>query len=456
MDPGRVSFDKPMLHALDVLAHSAIFHLLADAFIQATQTIYSVLFDRQADYEQQLHAAEQFSYNITDVFGTLVNKTVRAMRLQPNADRYLTLSVFSGDIADYTLKQIVRAGTELFQQTATHYVGQLHLGLGLAVDVLKFVAQDREKRVASVTGQPPPLDINGFEQNVEPFLRQLMELLMDVARSPDHGQTRLRILELFVEVQHVCSEVVVPYFDKMQFGSVAFQMMIIHPRNSLLHNVVCQGVETALLSDAGGGRFAQHWLRRCRLVEKIMNEWRVKEGDVHWNTPTGAIKRPYLSALIQLACCVEHWAAMTRDRGEDPLDVVNAHIMAEFESFCNNVVHKITEEESKVLGGPRPRRRLGRGIGGTFGRSFGSFGMTSGAMLRGGGTGASGGHAHLVRSPSAHRFGYVPPSSTSRSRLDDVFAENGGGGGSDAFAGLGRKGATSFASIFDVEDETTL
>lgn len=456
LDPGRVSFEAPMMYALGILAGSAIFQLLADAFVHATQTIYSALCDQNADHERELHSAEQLSYNVIAVFGTLFNKTVRALRLQPNAEQYRNLRIFSGDIADYTLKRIVQAGIELFQQSGTEYKGQLHLGLGLAIDVLKYVAQDQERRVASVSGQPPPLDVGGFEQNAEPFLRQLMEVLMDVARSPKHGQTRLLILELFVEVQRVCSDVVVAYFDRMQFGSVAFQMMVIHPHNSLLHHVVCQGVESALVSDACGVRFAQHWLQRCRLVEKIMREWRGKDGDAHWSTPTGATDRPYLSALIHMACCVEHWAAMTRDGGEDPLRLVSVDVMREFESFCEDVVHKVMEEENQVLGGPKPRRRPGRVGGGSFGRSFGSFGMISGAMLRRGGTGTLGGRAHLVRSPSAHRFGYVPPANTSRSRLDDVFAENGGGRGSDAFAGLSRSGATSFANVFDMEDEATL
>lgn len=455
-DPGRVSYDAPMMCALGILADSAIFHLLAEAFVDATQTIYSALCDEGTNNKQELHTAEQLSYNVTAVFEVLFNKTVRAVRLQPNAEQYRNLRIFSGDVADYTFKRIVQAGIELFQQSGTEYKGQLHLALGLAVDVLKYVTLDQERRVASVGGQPLPLDVDGFEQNAELFLRQLMELLMDVARSPKHGQARLLILELFVEVQRVCSNVVMAYFDRMQFGSVAFQMMVIHPRNSLLHHVVCQGVESALVSGTCGERFAQHWLQRCRLVEKIMREWRGKEGELYWSTPTGATNRPYLSALIHMACCVEHWVAMARDSGEDPLQFVSTDVMMEFESFCNDVVHKVMEEENQMLGGPKPRRRPGRGAGGSFGRSFGSFGTTSGAMLKRGGSGTFGGRAHLVRSPSAHRFGYVPPANISRSRLDDVFAENGWGRGSDAFAGLGRSGATSFANIFDMEDEATL
>lgn len=467
MDLGNISFDRPMSYGLTVLSDANIFHLLSSAFAYATQNIFS-LFERDSEnnHAQELFKAEEVSYNILEVYSVLVKKTIRAVRVQPMSACCSRLHVFANPSVAGTISHILRAGIELFLNTGGEQVSTLNVALGLVIDVLKIVEEDRERRVASVSGQPAPLNTSALEEELEPVLMSLMDVLIDIANSgPRHGQIRLRILELFVECQRVCSEQIVHTLDHVRFGKVAVKLMLLHRKNSLMQHVLCRAVEAALISSKSEV-FARHWLLKTKLVQKIMRTWHSEKGSEKWGRPAQAQEAPFLSALVQMACCVEHWMAMRREgasngtrgmNGDGVREFLPEDVIGEFEMFCLSSLHPILEAEKAVLGGPPPRRRATGGPGNTLGRSFGSFGTTSGAKLRR--NSSSGGYgqnrAHLVRSASAHRFGYVEPRPTGRSRLDNMFMEDDLNDGD--MGGFGtRSGATSFASIFDPLGDTGL
>lgn len=451
MDPGRVVFDLPMSSALEFLANSSIFHRLAFVFFSATQKIYDNLLGKDSAAESGLFVAEQLSYNIANVYSKLVNKTIRATRLKPNAEKYNNLRIFSNESTANTLVEMVRSGVELFRLSGDKYVGQLHKALTVVIESLKFAEQDRERRVASVAGQPAALDTKAFESQFGPLLKCLMEVMIDVASTEMHGQTRLKIMELFVAIGRVCSDNVVQYFNEVKFGKVALKIMRIHPRNSLLHHLILQAVETALVSSSGGGNLARHWLKDTQLMKRTIDIWEQQNGSVCWKDARQAAKKPFLSAVLHIACCLEHWIAMCRDSGGDPNSLVSKSDLSRFETFFESVVLRIMEDEKRPLGGPKPKRRLGRTAGSGIGRTFGAMGGSSGTTPRRITGGSLGGRAHLVRSRSAHRFGYVRP--ISQSRLGDMFSSS---ERIDAFAGLRSGGATSFSSIFDVDSDGAL
>lgn len=458
MDPGHVSLDPPMESALKILADGHVFHHLSEAFVTATQTIYDVLSEgKEHGARRELYEAEQMSYNVVRVFAVLVKKTVRATRLDSGNDEYRTLRVFSDEETSQSLVQIVRVGIQLFRGTESRSAGQLHTALGGAIETLKYVQEDRERRAASMVRQPEMLDVRGFESSVVALLRELMEVLMDVVLAERFGETRLKIMEMFVQVQMLCSEELVRCLDAVRWGEVALKMMVMHARNSLLHQVILQGVEWGLLSERGGGKLALHWLRKSKLAEQVMRIWKEADGGQLWDRPGEIAERPYLSTVLHMACCVEHWIAMQTEAGEDVEDVIGSETLEEFHGFWQNVVDRVMTDEKKLLAGPKPKRKQARGAGFGIGRLFGGFGTTVKAASRGGGWGISlGGRAHLVRSKSGHRFGWMEPTSGSKSRLDDVFAER-EEGDSSPFGRFGQSGrsATSFASVFDVDSDST-
>lgn len=465
MDLGNVSFDRPMSYALSVLADAKIFELLANAFLSATQSIYSLCErDAENNNKPELFHAEELSFNILQVYSMLVKKTIRAVRLQPMTESCRQLHVFANPVAASTVSHILKAGTDLFRGTGGAQVSTLNVALGLAIDILKFVEEDRERRVASVTGQPAPLDTSALEMELDPVLTSLIAVLIDIVDTgPGHGQIRLRILELFVECQRVCSGGIVRTLDNVRFGRVAVKIMLLHPQNSLMQHVVCRAVEAALISNASEA-FARHWLVRSKLPQKIMRSWLAENGTERWNCPAQAQEAPFLSALVHMACCVEHWMALQRESRSDGgrvaesdavLDFLSEDVLQEFEVFCSNTLHPIMDVERASLGGPRPRRRA-RGPGNTLVRSFGSFGsLSSATRRRNTSTGVNGrNRAHLVWSPSAHRFGYVATSTMTRGRLGNMFIED---DLDSDIGGFGRVGAaTSFASIFDSVGDSDL
>jgi len=237
---------------------------------------------------------------------------------------------------------------------------------------------------------------------------------------------------LFVECQRVFSESMMQFVDKVRFGEVALKLMQLYPRNSLLQYVVCRAVETGLISDAASDISATHWLVRSKLVQHILHVWQKEQGDTKWRSPSLAQTSPHLSSVVHLACCVMHWMAMLREKrglknGRDPVeDYMQAELRQLFEAFFARSIAHIMDEEARELCGPKPRRGSARSQGSGLGGSFGLFGNTSGAMLkRNGSVGiARGNGAHLVRSACAHRFGYVPPSAVTRSRYDELFADD--------------------------------
>lgn len=422
MDPGTLSFDQSMTNALSLLSTSRIYHHLADTFIDSTQTIFSVVTNSNptSDQLQALTSSEKRAYNVTQVYSKLVAKTIRAVRINPTMNACQYLNLFANHETALTLSQIVRAGTELFRGTDGKHVTILDNSLSLAIEIMQHVEEDRERRIASVAGQPALLDMKALEIEFSAILRTLMSVLIDcVTTGSSHAAIRLHIVELFVVCSRVFPDGLVPLFDKLQFGAVAIKIMLRNPRNSLMHHVVCRAVETALISPQATPASARHWLLRSRLVHRILKVWDNENGDAIWKNSCSMQEAPFLSGIVQLACCVQHYFVMHKKHGTSPVQIPEA-LAVRFENFCIKSLQPILSLET-ILCGPKPRRKANMSgmSGGVMGRSFGS---TGGIRSRSNNV-AGGRGTHLVASPSAHRFGFNPPMSSLRSRFDEVFVE---------------------------------
>lgn len=450
----NVAFHSSLTSALNTLANASVFHLLADAFIRAAQTIFSQSDVKPTSYASQ--HAHQFAYNITDVYDALMIKLIRPIRINPNFPACKYLNVYSNPSTAATVVQILRAATHLFMETAFEQSSLLSAALTLTLRLLRILQHDRDLRVPSVVGPPPPLTTDGLEVQLQPALRDLISLLIDLIVSGDqvHSSVRLHIVDVFVECSRIGSSEMLDFIHSLRFGEVAFKMILMYPRNSLLHHSVCRGVEDALISRTATPETAHHWIVRSNLARKIMITWRKENGSERWGSVRAAQDSPFLSAIVHMACCIHHWLAMEIANGTRRELVMGADLEREFTKFWNESMSAIVGDETP-LGGCKPRRRNGtRGAGG-MGMSFG-LGGGGGRMMRWAGAtrniGSTGfepsasqfGHAeaHLVRSESAHRFGFVEPDSSLRSRFDDVFVE-----GEDDFGEGG-----SVASLFDVGD----
>lgn len=451
MDHSKASFDAPMTKAIAALAAAQTFHLLANAFISATQTIYSAVAETEPSEgiiptASEVFNAEQLAFNITQVYSDLVQKTIRAVRINASMPACSYLHVFGNPSTASTIALILNSGIELFRETKGSKTCILENALSLTTRLLEFVEDDAERRVASVAGQPPSLNTSALEAELQPILMTLLSVLIDIVNRKD-GQSKLRrgILELFVTCMRVCSESLMRFIDKQRFGEVALKIMMLHSRNSLIHHIICRAVETGLLSPMATQTSVYHWLIRCNLPDRIIHIWRSHNGSELWNSPRLAQEAPYLSALIHMACCVQHFFA-TQDSQQGPhLRVsVSPESRKRFDDFCRLSLTPIVSSESMICG-PKPRRRSTMPSS-VRGHAFGVISRScanSSTIGRRSGVGNSGGMAHLVCSPSAHRFGYVPPISSLRSRFDDVFVEGGG----DEFGAV-----TSFSSYGDVGD----
>ena len=445
MDHCKVSFDLSLTKALSVLSTSTIYHHLSEAFVRAAQTIFSVTTNSDDALDQRdQYRAEQLAYNVTQVYSTLVKKTIRAVRINTQMSECRYLNVYATPATASTLSHILRVGTELFNETKGDHVSVLDLGLSLAIDIMKYVENDREQRVASVSGQPPPLDTSALEEELAPIIRSLMSVLIDtVSSGQKHARVRLKIMELFVECTRVLSEPMMAFIDKLKFGAVAFKVMLFNPRNSLMQHVISRGVESALISPSSNPTTVSHWLIRTKLVQKIMKTWETEDGDRKWEAPRDAQNMPFLSALVHMACCVQHYHAMqairsTEKKQDTSMPTLSEEVLERFEKFCSTSLSPILAQESSLCG-PKPKRKPQMASGG-LGRSFG-------VLPRSKRTGSNG--AHLVRSPSAHRFGYVAPVSSLRSRFDEVFVE----GEEEEFEAVGY---SSLSSVFDADVSDTL
>lgn len=462
-DPTDVRFDDTLTTALNVLSRASIFRLLADEFVYSCQSILSLteVFNSKRnpgkDLAEVLHQPLQLASNVTNIYSTLVSKLVRALRINSDNPACINLNVYANADSAATLAHIVRAAVDLFRETKFVQATPLHSALTLALHVLRTVEIDRERRVPSVAGQPAPLETMALEVQLHPILHDLISLLIDIVRS-DAGHVNLRvlILDLLVECTRLPSPDMMMFINSLRFGELAFKMMTVHPRNSSLHTVVCRAVEVALLSTLATVESAKHWLLRTNLLGKIIAQWVGRDGNSKWNDVNQFEDTAFLSAVLHLACCAHHWLAMRETDGgandavESVMGVEGMSMVRKFERFWEECLAPIVAEE-RPLCGPKPRRKSIRPSA-TIGRSFGVLGATSGSgrLLRrssgSGGSWAGGingtGGAHLVRSGSAHRFGFIEPVSSLRSRFDDVFVE-----GEEEFGDGG-----SIASLFDVPD----
>lgn len=448
IDHAKVSFHTSLTSALNALANASIFHRLGDAFIRAAQTIFSYS-DVNRD-SQEYHRASQVAHNITDVYDGLVAKFIRAIRINPSLPACQYLNVYANPSTADTLAQILRAATHLFRETGFQHSSILSAALSLTLRLLRILQYDMELRVASVIGPPPPLTTEALEACLRPVLRALMSLLIDLVGSKDsqHSTVRLHIVDVFVEINRVGSPETVAFIHRLRFGEVLLKLVIVYSHNSLLHHVACRAVEDALVSRSATRDTAYHWLVRSALPRKIMTAWYRTSGTERWRSPKDAQEAPFLSALVHMASCIHHWIAMENEKGHEIGLLPQAEI-EEFQSFWAENMAVILANEIP-LGGAKPRRRGARG--GSMGMSLG-LGGSSGRLMRWSGavknvgSNSSDGFdanlgAHLVRSDSAHRFGFVEPVSSLRSRFDDVFVE-----GEDDFGECG-----SVASLFDIGD----
>lgn len=514
-DHAHGSLSPTLLSPLNILANSSVFHLLADAFIRAAQTVLtyytstpgsslSSLASTTSDlstgtsmhprekqshavpktstspprHEKEVHLAQQLACNIADTYDALVSKVVRAIRINGDLPACQYLNVFGNPGTAETVAQILRAATQLFRGTAFEKSALLSSALTLTLRMLRVLQHDRERRIPSVLGQPPQLSTEALQICLKPVLSELMSLLIDLVSAPPpiegppaYPTIRLHILDLFVEVCRVASADMMHFIHSLRFGEVAMKLIGMFPRNSLMHHVVCRAVEDGLISRYATKESAYHWLVRTSLPQKLIELWHSFDGDTRWWLPRESQESPFLSAVVHMSCCVHHWLAMEglseqdASRSEDFWGGVNpcekrafptllaADVQDGFMRFWADSIQHIMTDETKMPFGPKLKRKAVRG-GISLGFSPGGASGGTGARTRWSGAlpnftscthgtsrtnnpspwdgGAEDGKiggtvwAHLVRSDSAHRFGYVEKERPLRSRFDDVFMDGGG------------------------------
>jgi hypothetical protein len=321
------------------------------------------------------------------------------------------LNIFENPAAASALGAVLDVGMSTF--TASNFTcnDAFYASINCAVRLLDAVMVERGQRVTVLAGQSRPVETSALDSLISSRIPSLIEILLDTARTSGFAQGRVRVMDLIVAAQRVCpSPVIYAALDRVRFSEVAYKLMCLHPRCSLLHVTVAASVEEALLADDATQESCAHWLTRGRLVEKILAAWARNGGALNWTDPMIAQGTPYLSAVIHMACCVLQLRAMDADRVSM---LVGAETLAAFSAFCTGPLTVILQAETKLLGGRRvPRRRLDRTLGaGLFGRPVSSSGLFGRGTSHtdAGRTRARYGRMRCssVASPSAHRFGYV-------------------------------------------------
>lgn len=464
MDLAAVCFEESLEQALRLLANTQCFHLLAMAYAEAAEKAVRALSERpvhsaerstpdtdeangaleskcaSCPSEDPLHSAEQHTYNISEVFLTLVERTVRVVRVDTRSLECTYLNVFANPTTSKTLGHILDAGVAAYEKTQGRVVNPLLTAITLVTRILKTVEWDRSKRVASVAGQPPPVCVSALSEEVAGRLTELTLIatgrFLGDRKVPVSARIRMHILELFATCQRVCPPQIFSVLDRLRYGEVAFKLLLIHDRNSMVHGTVIRAVESALLSDSASLESRRHWLVNSRLVDKILRTWRKERGSEKWKTPKDAQETPLLSAIVHMACCVQHWIAFCHARtspGERGVAraLIGDTAIDAFNDFCNDCLQSIVSEEKRPLGGDRPQRSRPAALRGVLRGSLSMSDATCGDSLRRSRSwsedvattwSSSENGVHLVRSLSAHRFGYVEPSTPrTRSRIADIF-----------------------------------
>ncbi len=437
MDPASVSFDEALQKALLFLANSQCFHMLAQSFREASskavdayaiseqvgiasEQIGDEVMEEPVEEEnvrRALYDAEQTAHNAVEAYRTLVQRTVRIVRIDTRSDMCAYLNTFSG-VAAQTLGDMLDAGIKSYENSGGDVVQFLIVAVELASDVLKAAESDDAKRVASVVGQPPSLRTDAVTKEIMERLPDLT--LVATKRTPDLNRAarmRMHVLELIGTCQRVCGDDVFVILDKLRYGEVALKMITMHASNSMLHGTVTKAVEAAILTDKATNSSRHHWLVRSRLPEKLIKAWRKERGAELYGLPDGGgIRAPLLSAMAHIACVIHHWIAVSHANTQPGEKTAARALLGDsvadsFTGFFADQLAGVVEAERAPLGGEKPSRpRLPRGIGLRPSSTFSNSWTSSRCRV------------HLVRSPSAHRFGYCEPKAAPpRNRFADLF-----------------------------------
>lgn len=449
MDPAAPNFEPCLKKALGFLAQAKCFHMFADSFENASEKAVdghalSMQVDEavrrqgaaqsedgeepvsEENVKSALYNAEQVALNSIECYQGIVRQIVRIVRIDTRSSACKYLNSFDNPSTATTMGKILDAGIESYEKSEGTVSNFLVSAVDLATSMLKAVEADSAKRVASVAGPPPPLSVSALSREISARLTSLTMIATDGRVTP---RLRMHILEMMGMVQSVGSAEVFDALDQLRFGEVAFRMVVLHARNSLLHNAVVRTVESALLSDSACTRSRRHWLVNSRLVEKLMRTWRREHGAELWQR-TDAPRAPLLSAIAQMACAVHHWIACDHassrpgERGTVRA-LLGDRVADAFTAFFVEHIASIVELERRPLAGERPsrarsvaRQQLGlSSLRRTDSNPCGMGTMSKWSSSRSG--------VHLVRSPSAHRFGFTEPVSYSaRSRFANIFADD--------------------------------
>lgn len=447
MDPAGPSFDPSLATALRFLAREKCFHLFAESFATASvKAVDAHALNMQVDeavrrqgaacsedgdepvseekVKSAVYNAEQTALNSIEAYLGVVERTVRIVRLDTRTAPSIYLNCFDNPSSTKTLGKILDAGIYSYSRSEGTVSNFLVSAVELASGILRAAEVDGAKRVASVAGPPPALPMAALTKEISARLAPLTMIATEPHVTP---RLRMHVLELMGMVQRMCAPEVFDVLDTLRFGEVAFKMIVLHAKNSLLHAAVVRSIEAALLSDTASDRSRYHWLVKSKLVAKLIRIWRKERGAENWGR-ANAPRAPLLSSVVHIACVVHHWIACDHARsrpGERGIarEMLGDKLCDDFTAFFKEDLAPIVEAERKPLAGERPSRPR------TFARS--NFDM--GTLRRtDSGCGAASGPwvnsrsgVHLVRSPSAHRFGFTEPvSPPSRSRFANIFDDD--------------------------------
>jgi len=412
---------------------------------------------RRAVYNAELKAN-----NAIAAYLAVIEHTVRKVRVDRNSSECMYLNVYSTPSTAETVGSILDTGVKCYKRSNGQCADFLIAAITATTKILETVEKDATKRVASTAGQPPKIQLGLLAFEIKNRLSDLIMLATQkgIGLSKTAARIRMYTLELLGTVQRVCgaydeekmdseekinANAIFALLDKLRFGEVAMKMIVLHSGHSMLHTCVLKAVETALLADSANEYSRRHWLKRSKLTWNIMKLWK-KEHMAHISGGR-RFREEVASVLVHLACIVHHWIACTHAKCK-PGEIAEARtilgeegIKAFNEFFEDTVKGRIEKEKGGIEKPTRPRLGARGGMGMlSASTSSGANGIVSAVggitiSSNGSGIGSSKNGVHLVRSPSAHRFGYSEPNAAKRprNRFAELFdrADEDGAGNND-------------------------
>lgn len=339
------------------------------------------------------------------------------------------VDIFENRTACQALESMFHCSFQVLQESNYQCAEPLHAVVDCNVKLLNTLHACRTQRLHCLAQETPPLRSSAFESQVLSLFHPLINVLVETAEV-DRGfaACRIKIFDLFVAAQRACKpEPLYAMMEEVRFAEVSLKFLRLRKRNSLLHSIIASSVETALLSDEATETSRALWLRQARLVDRIVATWTAEGGMSVWTDSFASQQVPYLSSIIHMACCVQHLRVMDE---KCLVDLVCQDTLNAFDAFCDGPLKAILQIETKRLGGAHPpRRRKDRALHPTssspFESSPSSLRRTSSLTSFPSSTVQRSARS-LVRSPSAHRFGYVQPVRTENvkrtSRLSSLFS----------------------------------